>query len=959
MPGSDRLDIRLLGPLEVLAAGAPLVVDTRKALAILALLATEQRPFARDELAAMLWPDADDEAARGALRRTLSTLRAALDDRWLVVDRARVALDRKHVTTDVMRAAELAARDDESRLSSAADLHRGPFLAGFSLRDAPAFDDWQASRATAMVASLSAILDRLATLRHELGDRTGAVAAARRRVDLDPLDEAAQRRLIELLALVGDRAGAIRQYRACVAVLDAELGVPPLDETTELYERIRDEPGATTDRPSGAVHREAAPPSTAAPVLTPYSAPLVGRSADLDALLAALHAARTQGAIAVVEGEAGIGKTRLLEAFLEAAAERGSRAMGSRAYPGEQGVAYAPLIALLRSAAADPEGARRIATLEPPVRIALAGLVPALGQLDDLREHTPESVDPRAARSRLLDAIAGALGTLLAGSAPGVVWIDDLHLADEATLEAIGYVTRRIADRPLLFVATWRTEDLEGEAALLASRLRRVAHVVRQLRRLERDDVATLIASLATTGPADPVADRIIQRSEGLPLYVVEALAAALDETADGGEVPAGVRAVLGERLASLEGTAAQVLGAAAVIGRSFDVDTVRAVSGRTEDETVDALDRLVRRGFLREAGPAPGQAPTFEFGHESVRDVAQADLSIARRRLLHRRIAEELSGRTVGALAEGGTVDRLDGNLAASVAQHLAASGHEAAAARAYARAGEHARSIHANAEAVAHLEAAIALGHPDRQRLHLEAGDLATLRGRYVAAIRHYEAAASLLGDRSAADVEYRLGLVHQRRGEPARADGHFVSALTELPSGPIRANALADRSLNARDAGELGRASALAREALEEAEASDDVRAIARAANVAGLLAAESGDGSGARVLLERSLALATDEGYVDGRIAALNNLAKAVSAAGDVERGIALTDEALALCVAIGDQHREAALHNNLADLLHAVGRRDEAMAHLKRAVALFAEVGEPGALEPGKWRMATW
>jgi hypothetical protein len=94
-------------------------------------------------------------------------------------------------------------------------------------------------------------------------------------------------------------------------------------------------------------------------------------------------------------------------------------------------------------------------------------------------------------------------------------------------------------------------------------------------------------------------------------------------------------------------------------------------------------------------------------------------------------------------------------------------------------------------------------------------------------------------------------------------------------------------------------------------------------------------------------------------VDGRIAALNNLARTVSSAGDTERGIDLTNEALAMCVAIGDRHREAALHNNLADLLHSAGRREEAMAHLKRAVAVFAEVGEPGALEPGKWRMATW
>ena len=92
-PGAPALRIRLLGPLDVSVGGRPVVVDTRKALAIVALVAAEGRPFARDELAAMFWPDADDEAARGALRRTLSSLRTAIGPVGLLIDRARVLLD--------------------------------------------------------------------------------------------------------------------------------------------------------------------------------------------------------------------------------------------------------------------------------------------------------------------------------------------------------------------------------------------------------------------------------------------------------------------------------------------------------------------------------------------------------------------------------------------------------------------------------------------------------------------------------------------------------------------------------------------------------------------------------------------------------------------------------------------------------------------------------------------------
>jgi DNA-binding SARP family transcriptional activator len=107
----------------------------------------------------------------------------------------------------------LAVSSRARDLEAAAALARGPFLAGLALRDSPAFDDWQAARATRVERSVAALLDRLATARLAAGDAVGAVTAASRRVELDPLDELGQRRLIELLAASGDRSRAIRQYR--------------------------------------------------------------------------------------------------------------------------------------------------------------------------------------------------------------------------------------------------------------------------------------------------------------------------------------------------------------------------------------------------------------------------------------------------------------------------------------------------------------------------------------------------------------------------------------------------------------------------------------------------------------------------------------------------------------------------------------------------------------------------
>ncbi len=143
---APTLDISLLGPPVVLVHGAPIQVDTRKALAILLLLATERRAYARTELAALLWPEADDMSARGALRRTLSTLRSAVGNEALIVDRANVGLDPAMVRVDLDQLENAVHARHLPDLAAAAALARGPFLAGFGLRDSPDFDDWRAGK---------------------------------------------------------------------------------------------------------------------------------------------------------------------------------------------------------------------------------------------------------------------------------------------------------------------------------------------------------------------------------------------------------------------------------------------------------------------------------------------------------------------------------------------------------------------------------------------------------------------------------------------------------------------------------------------------------------------------------------------------------------------------------------------------------------------------------------------
>lgn len=947
VPGAS-LAIRVLGPLEVHVDGAPLRVDTRKAQAILALLAVEGRPYARDELAALFWPDSDDESARGALRRTLSVLRTALGGRWLQVDRATVALGSDGRWVDLEALVAGTVEVDLARVREACLLARGPFLAGFSLRDSPDFDDWRATRAVSIERRVVAALERVVELAEAAGDGATAVAAGDRLVELDPLDEPARRRLMTSLARADDRAGAIRQYRATVATLERELGVAPLVETTELYEAIRDGRLAAAPPPFRPDALEAPSGAPAAPGSARL--PMVGREIELRRLVDAHVGVVNDGRLAVVTGEAGIGKSRLAETLAGLVTARGGNALAARAFPAERAIAYAPLVELLRTGFALPDAVERLDRLAPS---QLAEVERLVALPDGVRRDVVVAGERPATKARLLDALATVLTTLAAGHRPGLIVVEDLQWADDASCEALLYLARRLTGHPVLLVLGWRTEDLNAGGAAFADALERVpGMVVVRLDRLGRAEVRALAAAAAGAGLPAWDADRLIAESEGLPLYVVEALAAG--PGAPGAPPPRGVRALLRERLASVGETASQVLAAAAVIGRTFDLATVRGASGRSEDETITALEELVQRALVREV-PSGGE-PAFDFGHARLRDAAYEEIGLARRRLLHRRVAEVLRA------APGG---REDPGRLAQVAGHELAAGRDVAAAAAFREAGLASRRVFANRGALDQLSTALALGHPDVVGLQVAIGEVRTALGDYAGAIAALEAAAALAPDGELPGIELRLGRVHARRGDVATAASHLDAALAGLATAPtadaaLRAGLLVERGAVALRADDLVLAGGCADQALEAATAGRGPSIVGAACRLAGLVALRRGDLTGARAWLARSLKEAESGDDPGAAVAARNGLALVEAAAGNRDTAIALLESALAEGHRTGETHLEAAVENNLADQLHAAGRPEEAMAHLKQAVALFAEVGgRPGELEPEIWKLVTW
>jgi predicted ATPase len=608
----------------------------------------------------------------------------------------------------------------------------------------------------------------------------------------------------------------------------------------------------------------------------------------------------------------------------------------------------------VRDALGRPDAVARLRTVAPHGLAEAARLLPELAGLVAGVPSAPP-LDSPGAQARFFEGAARVLLALVHGVPPGIVAVDDAHWADAATVDLLAYLIRRLHERPLLLVVAWRGEEVPGDhrlRAVLAEALRAGAGTHLTLARLSRDDVAMLAAAGASAGALTAgVVERIHAETDGNPFFLVEYLAALTGPDAPGaGDAwapPGGVRALLRSRLATVSAADRQVLTTAAVIGRSFDFDTLQRSAALTDEEVVTALERLLARGLIREAG---GERQSyFDFSHEQLRALVYDETSQARRRLLHRRVAD--------ALAATGGPDA-DGPLAGRIARHYEQAGLAAEAARAFRRAGEHARGLYANVEALGHFTAALALGDPQPAGLHEAIGDLQTLLGDYGAAIGSYTAATADPSRRGV--LARKLGGVHHRRGEFTRAEAQYQAAQTTITDDAELARLYADWSLTASQQGDPARAADLARRALVLAEAARDPRALAQAHNVLGLLAHGEGDLASAREHLERSLALANALDDRDARVAALNNLALVAEAGGRRDDALALAEAALALCAVQGDRHREAALHSRLADLLHEAGRLEPAMAHLKQAVRIYAEIGvEAGAVQPHIWTLRAW
>jgi DNA-binding SARP family transcriptional activator len=987
----SQLALFLLGTPRIEYDNQIINLDTRKAMALMAYLAVTQQRQSRDALAALLWPEYDQVHARATLRRTLSTLNKALAGNWLEIEREQVGLNlNAGAWIDVhefhRHLAECGSHNHALNqicsaclrpLHKAAELYHGDFLAGFSLRDSPEFDDWQFFQADALRHDLASALERLAQCYSATRDFEAAIACARRWLSLDRLNESAHRLLMHLYAWNGQRSAALHQYRECIQVLERELGVTPLESTTQLYLAIKEHqaiplPPQLENYPDVPGAKEAGSMSLTAS-MTSLSAsnsqalalaihyPLVGRSNEWSVLMKMYGAIKTDGQLIILEGEAGIGKTRLAEEFLTYAQARGAHVIAAKCYQGETQLAFDPIAAGLRAVLTREDAMPKLDSIPLHWLSETARLLPELLTLHP-GLPAPLPLDSLGAQSRFFEGLRQLLFALCQDTLPGIIFFDDIQWADEATLDLLSYLVRRLHEQAVCLLVTLRNKQglnhtrlhhLQNEA------LRAGNTTVLSLSRFDLESVRELVRSIAPA-LSSKLIERLYQETEGLPFFLMEYLLAItkgmLSPEKEDWSPPGGVRELIHSRLSVVSETGRQLLSTASVIGRSFDFDALREVSGRSDEETVTALEELIAQGLVEEvqAGVSE-QALQYDFTHERLRVLVYEETSLARRRLLHRRVAEFLTGRTRD--------PRAAGMLAGQIAYHYRSAGYESLAAEYFKLAGNYARSLYANTEALAHFQMALALGHPDTAMLHESIGDLYTLLGEYGHAIKSYETAAAHCTPTNLANVEHKLGSVYERRGEWDLAESHFEAALDALGDEDLtgeRARVYADWSLAVHHRGQINRALNLAQQALNLAEAAHDTRALAQSHNILGIIASKQRRLEEAQYHLERSLALARELNDPGVQVAALNNLALICKSNGEIERAMMFTQDALALCVSQGDRHREAALHSNLADLFHIAGNSEAAISHLKQSASLFSEIGlDAGTMRPEIWKLVEW
>jgi DNA-binding SARP family transcriptional activator len=698
------LTFRFLGDQQVTRDERPLRSALgRRGIELLALLAASKgKPQPRQRVAGLLWPDSSDTQALTNLRRELHALRSAVGPRAALVTADAGTLQwpgSPDVDCDVATYLTLAEQADRGSAAgdrtayreaarSAVDCYHGELLPG---NDRP----WLLQERQALHRTCVHLVDGLIRSYGD-GDVGSALELADRRIQLEPFEETGYHTLMRLQILAEDRAAALRTYHRCASMLDRELGVVPGPTIADLYRQLvaRPQDGQQPASPGGPSQRR--------------RPGLVGRRSEMQQLLTRWQQAGREGAgLGLVTGEAGIGKSRLLEEFATTVQGPAVRVLRGRCFAGRGQPALAPVAQWLGSTDLQP----RLRQIDPTSRAEVERLLSQPGSL------------PTAGNRAMADAwkrrqfFEGLNHALIDRTTPTALLLDDVQWCDTHTASWLPLFLSAARGAPILVLAAGRTEELAEN--------REITDMLRQLRQggclweialapLDRAETASLAAQMVGKRLSDDEVEHWSETTGGFPLFVVEYSRAAEFQSNDLRQVeqPERVHTILQRRLDQLSPSARDVASMASCVGRDASLEMLCEASDLSPELVVDAVDELWRLRIFKGVG-----ANTYDFSHDLLRDAAYASLDDVRKRLFHRRIAQAVE------LVHGGDLDR----NATLLADQYGKAGEPRRAIRYHLVAADQAAALFANSDSVQHYTKGLELlrGLPagrDRDRLELD---------------------------------------------------------------------------------------------------------------------------------------------------------------------------------------------------------------------------------------------
>ncbi len=628
-----NLALAAFGPPQLTMEGgpAPAELTWRKHLALLVYLARSPGGARRrDHLVGLLWPEKDEAKARHSLNEACRAIRKTLGDDALETRGDTVALDLARLDADWADVEAALAARDTARL---ARLWRGDFLEGFGIPDATLFEDWLAAERArwrgAFRDALTAEADRLM----RVGRHSEALALAARVLAADPSAEAALKVAMLAEALAGAAPGALARFDAYAAALRAAHDAAPAADLAAVAERIR----------AGGRHRAEPQKDRPAPIATP---PLCGRERVLAALAARLAPTEPPRAtVVLVGGGPGSGKSRLLREVAERRRLEGARLLQVTCVAADTTAPGSALGALVRRGLAEATG---LAAAPPDALAVLAALDPEIARR--YPGAAPRPADGAAALGR---AVGEAIRAVAEEEGPVIVALDDAHLADPLSLDALAALLRAAELAPVTLLLAARTDGaVPPELTTLRGR---IGHDVPGCEvaaaPLSDEEVAELTLALLPAYGDDERA-RLVRRlrkeAGGVPFFVVEILRALGGEGAGAMlwpaagattahplpfPVPGAVIAALTLRISALGPLPRAALVAAAVAGPRVEPAAVARLLETSEADVETRLHELERAGFLRDDGGP------YLFAAELVRVFVMAEMltSGERRRMQER----------------------------------------------------------------------------------------------------------------------------------------------------------------------------------------------------------------------------------------------------------------------------------------------------------------------------------